>query len=113
MMNRTTKIAVALALAGGVSVAAVATPSYARGGRIAAGVAGFAVGAAIGAAAANAGGYYGGPGYAYDPGYAYAPAYGYAYGPDYYASEPTWSYRAHHRSRCVVEGAYRPDYSQC
>lgn len=110
MINRTTRIA-AVALAGAMAVTAVATPSYARGGRIAAGAVGFAAGAMIGAAAANAGRYSYGPGYAYDPGYyAYEP--GYAYEPDY-AYESTRAYRYQHRSHCVVEGAYRPDYSNC
>ena len=109
MLNRSTKIAAAAALAGALTVTAVATPSYARGGRIGAGIAGFAVGAAIGAA--TAGSYYGGPyygGYAYDPGY--------AYGPDYYAYDPGYEYygrRHYNRDSCVVSGAYRPDYSQC
>lgn len=113
MMNRVTKTATAVALAGALAVSA-ATPSFARGGRVAAGVVGFAAGAMIGAAAANAGrgyyngGYYGG-GYAYDPGYAYAP--GYAYEPDYvYQPAPRRYYRG---SRCAIDGAYRPDYSMC
>ena len=93
--------AAALALAGALAVASV-TPSFAdnRWGYAAGG---FAAGALVGAAAANAhAGYYYGPGYAYYPGYAYAPAptvvapapgymaYGYApgfstfsYGPSY------------------------------
>ncbi len=113
MLNRTTKFAAAVALAGALAVTAVATPSYARGGRIAAGIAGFAAGAAIGAATSGyyGPGYYGG--YAYGPGYdggpyAYEPGYVYDSGPDYYA-------RRHHsyQSGCPVQGAYRPDYSFC
>jgi hypothetical protein len=69
------------------------TASEARSGRWVAGAAGFAVGAAVGAAAANAGyynsGYYN-SGY-YDAGYAYAPGYdAYAYEPAY--SEPVVTY---------------------
>jgi hypothetical protein len=93
-MNRFAKPAVALGLAGALALA-VASPSEARDGRnaaaIGAGVAGLAIGAMIGSAAANSHyygyqpyGYYGGYGYA--PGYAtyrYAPTYGYSYAPDY------------------------------
>jgi hypothetical protein len=96
MLNR--KTYAALALAGTLAVAAV-TPSHAdsRWGWAAGG---FAAGAVVGAAAANANaGYYGGA-YAYDPGYAYAPSYGaYAYSPGYattYGYAPrtyTYSYR--------------------
>jgi hypothetical protein len=109
MMNRMTKSATALALAGALAVTA-ATPSFARSGRhVAAGIIGFAAGAAIGAAAANAnrGYYYGEPtgyygGYAYEPGYVVEPGYVY--------ESPRRYYRG---SRCAVEGAYRPDYSNC
>jgi len=76
----------ALALAGALAVAS-ATPSFAdnRWGYAAGG---FAAGALIGAAAANAHAGYYGPGYAYHPGYAYQP--GYAYHPGYaYAPAPT------------------------
>src|SRR5262249_17890226 len=76
----------ALALAGTLAVAA-ATPSHAdsRWGWAAGG---FAAGAVVGAAAANAntGYYYGGP-YAYEPGYAVAPSYGYGA----YAAAPGYS----------------------
>jgi hypothetical protein len=78
------KTALVLGVAGAIGLAAIA-PSEARGGRnaaaIAAGVGGFAVGAAIGsAAAANSYygpgyGYYGYDSYAYAPTYAPAPAY--------------------------------------
>ena len=75
------KYAAAAALTGALAVA-MATPGQARGGRNAALIGGFAVGAVVGAAAANS--YYG-PGYYYDPGYAYAPGYAYE---DSYAYEP-------------------------
>ena len=112
MINRTTKTAMAIALAGALAVTAV-TPSFARGGRIAAGIVGFAAGAAIGAAAANANrGYYYGEPYAYNSGYAPAYAYepGYAYDP---APRYGRSYRSNSADSCAVEGAYRPDYSNC
>lgn len=97
-MNMFVKPALALGLAGAMALA-VAAPSEARNGRtaaaIGAGVAGFAVGAAIGSAAASNRYYYYGEPYAYYPaypaGYAYAPAYAYesyAYdpGPAYYVT---------------------------
>jgi hypothetical protein len=74
------KTALVLGLAGAMALGSM-TASEARGGRnaaaIGAGVAGFAVGAAVGSAAAN-NGYYGSPGYAYSgyDSYAYAPGYG-------------------------------------
>ena len=75
----------ALALAGALAVAS-ASPSFAdnRWGYAAGG---FAAGALIGAAAANAHAGYYGPGYAYHPGYrvAYAPGYAYAPAPGYMA----------------------------
>ncbi len=92
MELRKTHAAAALALAGAL-VAATATPSFSdnRWGYAAGG---FAAGALVGAAAANANaGYYYGPGY---QGYAYAPApsygpayYSYGYAPGYYS----FSYR--------------------
>ncbi len=103
MINLTKPLAV-LGVAGAIAIAAV-TPSEARSGRnaaaIGAGVAGFAVGAAVGAAAANRG-YYGEPAYGYygEP----APAYGYysepayvdtyAYAPrrQYYGGDPSLYY---------------------
>ena len=98
-MNRFTKPVLALGLVSALALA-VATPSEARSGRnaaaIGAGVAGFAVGAAIGSAAANS--YYGGPYGYYDGGYAYAPAYntysydGYAYDGYAYAPAPGRTY---------------------
>ena len=86
----------ALAIAGALAVTAV-TPSFAdsRWGYAAGG---FAAGALVGAAAANANanaGYYG-PGYAYQPsgyqGYAYEPAQQY-YAPGYssYSYAPTYN----------------------
>jgi hypothetical protein len=113
-MNRTTKVATALTLAGALAVSA-ATPSFARNGRIAAGVIGFAAGTMLGAAAASAhnGPYYDGA-YAYEPGYTDAPAYAYEPG---YAYEPVRPYYgSYHRdySGCVAEGAQgRADYGAC
>ena len=78
-MIRLMKPVLALGIISAVALA-MATPSEARNGRnaaaIGAGVAGFAVGAAIGSAAAsdNNGYYYNEP-YGYRGGYAYAPAY--------------------------------------
>jgi hypothetical protein len=70
------KSALVLGLAGAMALGSM-TASEARGGHnaaaIGAGVAGFAVGAAVGSAAAN-NGYYGNPGYGYDS-YAYEPGY--------------------------------------
>jgi hypothetical protein len=101
-MNRITKPVVALGLAGAVALA-MATPSEARSGRnaaaIGAGVAGFAVGAAIGSAAAS-NRYYGpygyGP-YGYYDGYAYAPGPVYS-GPTYYYGGDPSSYYAPYTS---------------
>ncbi len=94
-MKSILKVAGAIGVAGVMALAAV-TPSQARGGRVAAAVAGGLVaGAVIGAAAANSGYYYGGPGYYYGPGYAYEPAYaygpGYAYGPAPVYAEPVYA----------------------
>jgi hypothetical protein len=69
-MRTIIKYATAAALTGALAVA-MATPSQARHGRNAAAIGGFAAGAVVGAAAANAayGPYYDyGPGYAYDAG---------------------------------------------
>ena len=100
--------AIALGLAGALSLAAV-TPSSAqwRGGHwgwggaaIGAGIAGFALGAAVASTAAP---YYAAP-YGYDGYYGYAPGY-YGYAPgvvavapgpvyyDYYAYDPYWGRR--------------------
>ena len=84
MMNRSSKI-VATGFASALALA-VATPSFADAGHVGAAVGGFAAGAIVGSAAANA---YG-PGYAYHPGYAY-DTYAYAPGPVYgpvYAFDP-------------------------
>jgi hypothetical protein len=100
-MKAFVKPAIVLGLAGAMALGSM-TASQARSGHHrawVAGAAGFAAGAAIGAAAANSNyyygsryGYYGGPAYAYtgDPAYAgydayaYAPGYrgGYGYGYD-------------------------------
>ena len=100
-MTRVTKPILALGLAGALALA-VATPSEARNGRnaaaIGAGIAGLAVGTAIGAAAANNSyyynrpyGYYGAGPYAYDGGgYAYEPAYTYGYNSYAYSPAPTY-----------------------
>ena len=102
------KTALILGVAGAIGLAAIA-PSEARGGRnaaaIAAGVGGFAVGAAIGSAAAN--NYYG-PGYGhygYDS-YAYAPAYA---APVY--SEPVYSEPYVSGSYYGPVGGYAYDYN--
>src|ERR1043166_4427386 len=110
VMNRFAKSALVLGAVGAIALGSV-TASDARSGRWVAGAAGFAVGAAVGAAAANAAyynsGYYYGPDYYYGSGYyaagyyysgydayAYAPGYsGYAYEPSYtYAPGPAYSY---------------------
>jgi hypothetical protein len=82
MMNRSNKL-VAAGL-GSTLALAVASPSFADAGHVGAAVGGFAAGAAVGSAAANA---YG-PGYAYYPGYAYHPGYAY----DSYAYVPAPGY---------------------
>lgn len=101
-MNVFVKPALALGLAGALALA-VATPSEARNGRnaaaIGAGVAGFAVGAAVGAAAANSNrAYYGEPygyyGYAPAPAYVYDNSYAYSPGPTYYADPGVTYYRS-------------------
>ena len=96
------KYATAAALTGALALAAV-SPSEARGGRNTAAAVGFAAGALVGAAAANAAnsGYYYGPGpYYYDPGPAYYGPGPYAYervyvepGPVYYAPQPVYRSR--------------------
>ena len=93
-MNRFVKPIALLGLAGAMTVGALAPQAEARNGRWVAGAAGFAVGAAVGAAAANANAGYYDRGY-YAPGYAYEPAYApaYAYEPAYdnsYAYEPAY-----------------------
>lgn len=106
-MIRLAKPAVVLGLASAVALA-MATPSEARSGRnaaaIGAGVAGFAIGAAVGSAAANRGYYnepyayyrepapvyYGEP--AYVDSYAYAPAPTYSPAPRYYGGDPSGYY---------------------
>jgi hypothetical protein len=116
------KRAIALGLAGALAVA-TASPTFARSGRtVAAAGIGFAAGALIGAAAANANAYYAPDAYAYAPGYAYAPSgalvydnpySGYAYVPtapvEGYAYSPAYpTYQS-----CVFDGGYKPDYSHC
>ena len=80
------KPALVLGLVTAIALAA-ATPSEARSGRnaaaIGAGVAGFAVGAAIGSAAANRGYYYNEP-YAYYGEPAYVDSYAYSPAPRHY-----------------------------
>jgi hypothetical protein len=85
-----------LGVAGAIAIAAVA-PSEARDGRnaaaVGAGVAGFAVGAAVGAAAANANrGYYGQPAYGYYGEPAYVDSYAYAPRRNYYGGDPSGYY---------------------
>ena len=130
-MNRFAKSALVLGAVGAIALGSM-TSSEARSGRWVAGAAGFAVGAAVGAAAANAAyynsgyygaGYYYGSGYYaagyYEPtydSYAYAPGYSYAYSPGYssyayapgydaYAYAPGYSYgpRYRYRGRYNVE----------
>lgn len=113
-MRTVVKCAAAVALAGTMAVAA-ATPSQARHGRNAAAIGGFAVGALVGAAVANAASnsYYG-PGYYYAPGpYAYEPAYAPAY---VYEPAPVYrSYRYRSAPSCATDGGYGKglDYGAC
>jgi hypothetical protein len=97
------KAVIVVGLAGAMALGSM-TASQARfraGPAVAAGVAGFA----LGAAAANAGGYYGyGPGYGYDS-YAYAPgysSYGYSYEPSYSGGYDSYAYSPGYR----FEGSY-------
>ena len=101
-MNRIVKPTMVLGLAGILAVASM-TPSEARNNGWAAAGIGFAAGALIGAAAANANNhYYGsgyrygsyGPAYGYGPGYAYEPAETYAYQPGPVYAAPAYRYRA-------------------
>jgi hypothetical protein len=106
-MNIFAKTGLALAL-GGAVIAGSVTESSARSWRPwAAGAAGFAVGAAVGAAAANANrGYYYGPGYAYEPGYAYGEPYAYA-GEAYVAPSYGYStYGYYNNPRCTSDDGY-------
>ena len=112
MRLQRTHVAAALALAGVLAISAT-TPSSAdsRWGYAAGG---FAAGAIVGAAAANANaGYYYGPGYAYSPyayqGYAYAPsAYeGYAYAP---APSYNPGYYSYNYAPGYYAFSYRPNY---
>lgn len=85
------KPAAILSLAGALTLGSM-TASEARSRAWIAGVAGFAVGAAIGAAAANASDY--NAAYYYDPSYAYDPGYAVAYGsfsPTYVAPAVTYT----------------------
>ncbi len=127
-MHRFAKPAAVLGLAGALALA-VATPSQARDGRnaaaVGAGIAGLAVGAMIGSAAANSHYQYGyGPygyhgGYAYSPGYAtyqapayrsygYAPGYAYDNYNDAYASGVTQYDRRDPSSYYAPGGSYGP-----
>jgi hypothetical protein len=96
-MNRFAKPVVAFGLAGALALAA-ASPSEARSGRnaalIGAGVAGLALGAAIGTAAASSQYHHGYQPYGYYDGYAYSPGYTtYGYQPAYtYAPAPAYTY---------------------
>jgi hypothetical protein len=109
---RTVKAVATVGVVGTLALAA-ATPSQARHGRIAAAGVGFAAGALLGAAAANA----------YEPAY-YGPGYGaYAYAPDYggpvyapgaYAYEPGPGVYGVNPSSCATEGNYgQTDYWAC
>jgi hypothetical protein len=77
MMNRSNTL-VAAGLGSALALA-VATPSFADAGNVGAAIGGFAAGALVGSAAANA---YHGPSYAYQPGYAYG-SYAYVPAPSY------------------------------
>jgi len=96
-MNTFLKYTLALGTAGAIALAA-ATPSEARGGRVAGAVAaGVVTGAVVGAAAASAYGPYG-YGYGYAPGYYDGGPYAYdsGYYDDGYAAygyEPAYTYR--------------------
>jgi hypothetical protein len=112
MINVTKSLAV-LGVAGAMALAA-ATPSEARSGRnaaaIGAGVAGFAVGAAVGAAAANSAyygssGYYGGPAYGYYSEPAYVDSYAYAPRRTYYGGDPSGYYAPNY----AYPRSYRPN----
>lgn len=115
-MNRIAKSALVLSAVGALALGSV-TASEARSGRWVAGAAGFAVGAAVGAAAANSaygGGYYYGPDYAYGPGY-------YNAGPGYYSAgyyEPAYDsyayapgYNSYSYDRGYDAYAYAPGYA--
>jgi hypothetical protein len=110
-MIRLAKPAVVLGLASAVALA-MATPSEARSGRnaaaIGAGVAGFAIGAAVGSAAANRG-YYNEP-YAYYGEPAYVDSYAYAPGPTYY-SAPAPAYDSYAYSPAPAPRYYGGDPS--
>ena len=92
-MNRIVKPAMVLGLAGILAVASM-TPSEARNNGWAAAGIGFAAGALVGAAAANANNHYYAPGYryGYGPDYAYDDAYAYQPAPVYVG--PAYRYRA-------------------
>ncbi|HEX5507865.1 MAG TPA: hypothetical protein VFX37_05110 [Pseudolabrys sp.] len=87
-MKKLGKYTAAAVLTGALAIAA-ATPSQARHGRIAAAGIGFAAGALVGAAAANAasGPYYYGPAY-YGPAPYYAEPYAYEPAPVYAEPAP-------------------------
>jgi hypothetical protein len=111
------KTAIAIGLTGAMALGSV-TASQARVRPWVAGAAGFAVGAAIGSAAANAS-YYG-PNYSYGgyygPDYDYRPHYGYAYQPSYayrnrYSSyNPTFADTSDPNSAGYNSYAYAPGY---
>jgi hypothetical protein len=104
-MNTFAKSALVLGTVGALALGSM-TASEARSGRWVAGAAGFAVGAAVGAAAANSAYYNGGY---YDAGYAYAPGYdAYAYEPAYtYAPAPAYSYGYYGRPDLSTQSAPR------
>jgi len=115
-MTSVLKYAAMVTLTGAMTLAA-ATPSEARHGRNAALIGGFAAGALIGAAAANANsGYYYGSGY-YGPGYAYEPAYEYpapVYVPGpYYAPAPRYYYRSGGSDSGCGGSPGSPNYRPC
>ncbi|HEY0569459.1 MAG TPA: hypothetical protein VGD13_15220 [Xanthobacteraceae bacterium] len=118
-MNMMTKPVIALGLAGAIALSATG-PTVARDFNWGAAGVGFAAGALVGAAAANASsGHYYRDSYAYAPGYAVGPAYSsYGYAPAYssrtvyvdpgydsyaaapaYVVEPRYNYRYQSRYR--------------
>ena len=112
-MTRIRKTALAVAMAGALSAAAV-TPSFAQHRPWVAAGAGFAAGALIGAAAANAANstyYYTAPSYGYaaepsyvvEPGYVYEPEPTYVYPRTYYGRVGSPNYRPY---ECSTDEGY-------
>ena len=123
-MNKFVKFTAAAALTGAMALA-VATPSFARDGRNAAAIGGFAAGAVVGAAVANSAnnGYYADRGYYGDRAYYDEPAYAYEPAPRTYyyndPSAPAYAYEAAPRyyprtNRTTCGGSPgSPNYKPC